>query len=324
MIEQTLARDAQESRDHAFAVRDLAVIPTELEFGAITVKVLLAQLMEDAVVTAFQQGVERFRRVDVFAVDVDVNLRRVLDDAVTAFKITPDASVRSVVVGDDFCSWIDVDLDVIAKSVLRDVLDMLHSHVAVTLDKNSNRGFGGSTAALVIARSLARLSADVGFIGLHRLAIASQRRLVIGKAHRKADAMSHVPSRFVGDAKFAGNLQRRDAFLAARHQVNRHQPFRERNLAVLEDRADPYRELFPTSLALVDARANGRLRSLFRSQLVNVNARAMRAYRAVRPYLRFDKLTRGGFVREKVAQCRKIQKGVKVRGHCNSPAGSLC
>ena len=114
-IHEPLALDALDRRNHAFAIRDLAVIPPKLELGAVTVKVFLAQLMEDAVVTALQQGVETFRRVDVLAVDVHVNLRRMVDRGVSASEHVGESNVRREVIGDDFCSCIDVDTDVLAK-----------------------------------------------------------------------------------------------------------------------------------------------------------------------------------------------------------------
>ena len=120
-VREPLSRDALDRRNHAFAVRDLAMIPAKLELGAITVQMFLTQLMEDAIVTAFQKRVERFRCVDVFAVDVDVNLCRVVDGRVSAREHVADANVRSEVVGDDFCRCIDVDKDVLGQRVLGDV-----------------------------------------------------------------------------------------------------------------------------------------------------------------------------------------------------------
>ena len=120
-IKQPLALDALDRRDHPLAVRDLAVIPAKLELGAITVKVLLAQLMEDAIVSTLQESVEALGGVDVLPVDVNVNLRRVVDGRVSARERSANAKIRSEVVGDDFCRCIDVDKDVLGQRVLGDV-----------------------------------------------------------------------------------------------------------------------------------------------------------------------------------------------------------
>ena len=318
MIEQPFAHDALDRRNHALAVRDLAMVPPKLELRAITVKMFLGKLMEDAVVSTLQESVETLGGVDVLAVDVDVNLRRVVDRGVSTVEHVADAKVRSEVIGDDFCSRIDVDDDVLAKRILRDVLDVLHSHVAVTLDKDGDRRFRCSTAALVVAGPWTRLAADVGFIGFYG---SPQRRLVVGEPHGEPDAVCHVPSGPIGDAELSLDLQRRDAFLAARHQVNGHQPFRERDMAVLENGSDANRKLLSAvfTFALVDARTNRRFRFGLRCQRVDFLALAMRTHRAVRPNLPFDEGAGRSFIGEQVAQGRKVQKFVVRVAHCKSP-----
>ena len=117
MIEQTFAHDALDRRDHAFAVRDLAMIPPKLELGTIAVKVFLGKLMKDAVVSTLQESVETLGGVDVLAVDVDVNLRRVVDRGMAASEDVADAQVGSEVVGDDLCARIDVDFDILSECI---------------------------------------------------------------------------------------------------------------------------------------------------------------------------------------------------------------
>lgn len=57
-IRQSLSFRALDRRDHAFAVRHVAMIPAKGEFGAIPPKMLLAHLVERAVVAAFEQREE--------------------------------------------------------------------------------------------------------------------------------------------------------------------------------------------------------------------------------------------------------------------------
>lgn len=291
------------------------MIPTELEFGAVTMQVLFRQLMEDAVVPALQQGVEALGRVDVLAVDVDVNLCRVVYRRVTASERCPDASIGREIVCHDLGGRIDVDKDVLAKRILRHVLNVFNPHVAIALDQDGNRGLVRSAPAFALPLE-SRLAADVGFIGFHGLAIRAERRFVGRQLHRKADTMGKMPSRLDLDTEFTGNLKRADAFLAAGHQVKRHQPFRERQVRIFKNRADPNRVLLPALFALVKPRSARFLRFRFRRQLVRFFALAMRADRAIRPELRFDEFAGFRLIGEKVRQGRKIQKSVDVVGHC--------
>src|SRR5665213_2197759 len=71
--------------------------------------------------------------------------------------------------------------------------------------------------------------------------------------HRVADAMRHEPCRAVGDAERALQFEGGDAVLARAHHVDTEYPFRERNLAVLEDRANEDGKLLATLVALPDA-----------------------------------------------------------------------
>ena len=64
-VVQPLAFDAANGRDHALPVRHAPVVPTERELIAVAVQVFLAQLVEDSVVTAFQEGEEALPGVRV-------------------------------------------------------------------------------------------------------------------------------------------------------------------------------------------------------------------------------------------------------------------
>jgi len=57
------------------------------------------------------------------------------------------------------------------------------------------------------------LAADVGFVGLDRLAFAAKLP-VVGRPHRLADAVRHEPRRFVGDAEHTVDLMGAHALLA--------------------------------------------------------------------------------------------------------------
>src|ERR1700722_12642580 len=63
-------------------------------------------------------------------------------------------------------------------------------------------------------------------------------RAARGRRRGFADAMAEEPSRLVGHAEHALELERAHALLARAHQVHREQPLGQRNLAALHDRAD--------------------------------------------------------------------------------------
>ena len=80
--------------------------------------------------------------------------------------------------------------------------------------------------------------------------------------------------------------------------MDRHKPFAEGQLGILEDTAHSDRELLSARLALVDARANGALTPRLGRQLVDFIGPAMRAHGAVGPSFALDKLPRLVFVCE--------------------------
>src|SRR5437773_495294 len=103
--------------------------------------------------------------------------------------------------------------------------------------------------------------------------------------------MREEPRRFDRHAQLAPNLVAAHALLAAGHQVNRHQPLAERQLAFLEYRPHANRELLAAALALVNAFPHRALAvELVGSQLVGrADYPAVRANRPFWPKLRFKK-----------------------------------
>jgi hypothetical protein len=200
-------------------------------------------------------------------------------------------------------------------------LQRKHPGFAISLNQYHDWGFIGSPAALVFAGPLARLAADIGFIGLDRPAQRFQRAIL---PHGLPDAMIHEPRRLLGNAALASDLVGTDPLLAAGHQVKSHQPLVNRNLAIFHDRSDAHCELFSATAALVHARTDRGFRAFLRSQLRNFIALTVRAYRAIRPALRFKEGASGFFVRKHPGHCRQIKVSVGfgrwIFGwHCLSP-----
>ena len=66
----------------------------------------------------------------------------------------------------------------------------------------------------------------------------SAEHLVVGLRVQSADFVQHVPSRGLGHVDVAAQLMAADAFLVAAYEIHRHEPFDERDLCVLENRAN--------------------------------------------------------------------------------------
>src|SRR5579872_2679089 len=64
-IHQALTVRSHDGGNHALAVADCAVTPPERKFVTVPMKMALAELMKNPVVTALHQGEERFCRVRV-------------------------------------------------------------------------------------------------------------------------------------------------------------------------------------------------------------------------------------------------------------------
>src|SRR5579859_3266874 len=69
-IHEALAFGPLDGRNHTFPVRHLSHVPPEIELTAVPVKMLLAELAEDAIVTTLQQGEVALGRVRVKAISM--------------------------------------------------------------------------------------------------------------------------------------------------------------------------------------------------------------------------------------------------------------
>src|SRR5207244_2560329 len=90
-------------------------------------------------------------------------------------------------------------------------------------------------------------AADIGFIDFYN----PSQKLAVNLPHGSSDAETQIPSCLVSDAKRALHLQRRHTLFRFRHQVDCKEPFRERKVSVMKDRAASYGKLIATSVAVV-------------------------------------------------------------------------
>ena len=123
------------------------------------------------------------------------------------------------------------------------------------------------------------LAANECFIGFDNAALTAKRGGF--GLHGFADAMGHEPCGFIGDFEIAAKLAGADAFLAAVHQGEGHQPLVERDFAVFKDGADRNRELLTARIAHVEAGAS-RLAADLRVVLRVATVRANRTFRPVK------------------------------------------
>ena len=147
---------------------------------------------------------------------------------------------------------------------------------------------------LATAGALAGLSRFAHFhiVDFDGLAFAAHRAKVAARRHRKANAVPKVPCGFHATTQGPLKLAGRMTFLAGAKQVDRLQPQAKRQVAILENGADPDRKRLAAGVALAKARA-----ARFAGQTTNLVASglAMRADGAVRPKPGFDVLKSGIF-----------------------------
>src|SRR4051812_22462140 len=107
----------------------------------------------------------------------------------------------------------------------------------------------------------------------HLLSAPQRGRIAEGNA--LVDAMHQEPSGFHAAIERPLNLSSADALLALANKVDRLQPKMQREMAVLEDRADPHGKGLAAGVALAEARA-ARL-ALKASNPCRIDVAAMRA-----------------------------------------------
>lgn len=183
------------------------------------------------------------------------------------------------------------------------VVDMLGTKLAVTLDHAEDNGFAGAAlraGRFLVGMLVLLLAADVGRVGLN----SSVERRVEGRGSGSmAEAMQDEPSRLLRDLEVLGEGRGGDALGVVRDEPDGHEPLAERQLRVLEDRADLHRK---PRLALAA------LESLAVAEVIDAVATAVRAELAVAPADRAEMVDAGLLVREGV---HEIEQAVEVLHH---------
>src|SRR5574341_1041625 len=124
-----------------------------------------------------------------------------------------------------------------------------------------------------------RLATNIGFVSLND---AGQRP--VGFTHGLTDTVSHEPRRAVMQAKHTVKLVGADALLGSAHEIYPGQPFRQGDMAILEDRSDCRRKLLAARAALVKG-LDAVLGVSLAGDLVRLIRTALRADSAIGPAL---------------------------------------
>src|SRR6266852_5738952 len=215
----------------------------QMLLGAVLVDALHAAL-EDAVVALNRVGVDPAANIFLLAVI----------DGIVARKLLPHLAVVGCFVSHQRA----LAGDVLAND-RRDIrgshaINMKTTCASAALDKRKNDILVSPASA---ALGLARLPPDEGFIRLDdRTATAHRGKIAL--PHRLAKAMGHEPCGLVGDLEGPMQLMGGNSLLAGRQQMGRLEPFVQRHMAGLKDRADLAGELL-TALSARPKAGAGRL-----------------------------------------------------------------
>lgn len=219
------------------------VIP-EIELREVTVKVMRPNLMIRSVDPALQQAEVT---LDGICGYVATSILPVLVvDRLVARELSADRSIRVVLVGHQARFGFDVVAKNLGEVFRRDSIRTKGANAAAALDESDNR----SLRAVLRPRppDLAPLpSTDVALVRFHDAGqFALQRRL----SHRIADPVAHEPCALVRDPEHAMNLVCAHALFGSVHEVDRGEPLRQGDVAILENRPDGHAELLPARFAL--------------------------------------------------------------------------
>lgn len=258
-----------------------ALVVTEIELGEVAAQMLLADMVIDAIDPALED-----REIVLDGVGVRVASHVFLDtvvDALVARELIAHQAVLPGIVGHEPGAAIYLRHQDRAQRLGVHLGHVMRAHEAATLDQGERDLLArpADRAGALAAMLVLLLAADIGLVRLDRLAFAA-KRASMKLAHPFADAVRHEPGALVGDPEHAVELVRADPLLARRHEMRREQPFVERNMARLVNRADRHSELLAAVVAVVKAGAMRALGALYRRDAVAHHA-AMRAHGTIRP-----------------------------------------
>jgi len=226
-------------------VRFLSTIEPEGHFFKVGLQMLRADFVPASAQSALEKGECGFDSVRV-NIASDILTHPVTNHFVLRrdSHSTCDATIGVQIVG---VEHLDVFSNILTEEFLNraacHVLGMEQPKIAVALKNPDNRALFGSTSAL--SQSFAT-TANVGFIYFQ----LSVHHWLVAFRHRSADSMAEVPRGLIADSERPLNLAGRHAFLRFTEQQGSHEPFREGQVRIIEDRAYGDGELVVTVFAV--------------------------------------------------------------------------
>ena len=149
--------------------------------------------------------------------------------------------IGRVIIGKDHVHvFADILADVLGHCLGLDVFGMKQSKFSVALPNPNDDLLVFRASALVASPT------DVGFIHLN---FPIEHRLVRFD-HRGPDAMAEIPCSLIADSNGSLNLTSRHTFFGFAEEQGNHEPFRQRQMRVIENRSSRDRELIVAILAV--------------------------------------------------------------------------
>lgn len=230
----------------------IAPIEAERHFLKVGREMLSADVMPRSANAPLEQRERIFYRVCMNVSDY-IGAFAVIDRLV--FCSRNPGPLHCVRVGDeivrenDFDIFADVFFDEACDCLCFHIASMEHAKLTVALANPDNNFLLDSTPAAPSRLRAFPYSADIGFVHL-KLTV---EHLLIHLNHGRADAMAEIPCCLVAsESERALNLARAHALLGLAQQQDCHEPFGERQVAIVEDRASGHRELVVALFAVVE------------------------------------------------------------------------
>lgn len=223
----------------------LPTIEAEGHFGAVGLQMLRADSMPSSHDAALQERECRFHGVGM-RVSLDVNFQTVAD-CLVALRISQvlcGASVGIEIIGHENVHILaDIFADVARKCAGLNICRMEKAEFSAALSDSDNNLFFSRVrpTALTVA-----YTANVGFVHFHR----AVQHGAVNLAHGGANPVAEIPGGLVTHSERALNLASGHSLFRFAEQERGNEPFVQRQVRIIEDRASGYSELVVTVLAV--------------------------------------------------------------------------
>jgi hypothetical protein len=295
LIGEPLAFAAADRNGRALTVvdakLDASVVP-EIELSQVPLEMLAVDVLIGADQPTLEDRKEAFEGVGMHVIPRPLEL-----GMIDAFVPLKHQLVMLALVGHEAAIFVNMTADHVADPSM---VNHERAHITAALHKAQDNRVGPLAAGATFG--LARIG-DGGFVSFDGLASAAHRSGRAG-VHCEPDAMPKMPSGFHAAAKHPLKLAGGDAFLTGAQQMDCLQPQPERQMAVLENGADPHGKGAATGVALAQPRPGG-----FAAQATDlglIDVPAMRADGAIRPKLAFDVLESSVLVVETIVGKNRV------------------